>query len=111
MKQLELFDPNDERTLRQQECITKWIANNKRGTIQAATGFGKTRIGLLAIQRFQNKYPDHKVIVAVPSDPVRIQWLKELEKWNLKADVLTYHETSRHKYECSLLVFDENLSK
>lgn len=32
------INPNDYRTLRQQECVRKWIANKCRGTIVAATG-------------------------------------------------------------------------
>lgn len=107
MSQLSLFTNNDERTNRQLECVQKWVDNRKRGTILAATGFGKTRVGLQAIKRFQAKFPEHLIIVAVPSDAIRIQWEKELSNWNLKAEVKTYYDTSRHKYECTMLVLDE----
>ena len=107
MSQLSLFTNNDERTNRQLECVQKWVDNKKRGTILAATGFGKTRVGLQAIKRFQTKFPEHLIIVAVPSDAIRIQWEKELSNWNLKAEVKTYYDTSRHKYECTMLVLDE----
>ena len=107
MSQLSLFTNNDERTNRQLECVQKWVDNKKRGTILAATGFGKTRVGLQAIKRFQAKFPEHLIIVAVPSDAIRIQWEKELSNWNLKAEVKTYYDTSRHKYECTMLVLDE----
>ena len=107
MSQLSLFTNNDERTSRQLECVQKWVDNKKRGTILAATGFGKTRVGLQAIKRFQAKFPEHLIIVAVPSDAIRIQWEKELSNWNLKAEVKTYYDTSRHKYECTMLVLDE----
>ena len=92
MSQLSLFP--DERTSRQLECVQKWVNNKKRGTIVAATGFGKTRVGLQAIKRFQTKFPNHKIIVAVPSDAVRIQWEQELNNWNLHADVKTFFDTS-----------------
>lgn len=105
MSQLSLFP--DERTTRQLECVQKWVDNKKHGTIVAATGFGKTRVGLQAIKRFQTKFPNHKIIVAVPSDAVRIQWEQELNNWNLHADVKTYFDTSKHKYECTMLVLDE----
>jgi len=107
MSQLSLFTNNDERTSRQLECVQKWVDNKKRGTIVAATGFGKTIVGLQAIKRFQIKFPYHKIIVAVPSDAVRIQWEQELNNWNLHADVKTYFDTSKHKYECTMLVLDE----
>lgn len=107
MSQLSLFTNNDERTNRQLECVQKWVDNKKHGTIVAATGFGKTRVGLQAIKRFQTKFPNHKIIVAVPSDAVRIQWEQELNNWNLHAYVKTYFDTSKHKYECTMLVLDE----
>jgi hypothetical protein len=39
MKELELFTPKD-RTARQHECLTKWVKNKCKGSIEAATGFG-----------------------------------------------------------------------
>lgn len=107
MSQLSLFPDIDERTARQLECVQKWVDNGKHGTVVAATGFGKTRVGLQAIKRFQSKYPKHIVMVVVPSDAIRVQWEKELNEWNLKAEVKTYYDTSRHKYECTMLVLDE----
>ena len=108
MSQLSLFT-NNERTIRQLECVQKWVDNKKRGTIVGATGFGKTNVGLQAIKRFQSKFPSHKIIVAVPSDAIRIQWEGKLKEWNLTADVKTYFDTSKHKYECTMLILDEFL--
>lgn len=102
-----MFDPNSSRSKRQKECVDNWVKNKCVGTVVAAVGFGKTRIGLQAIQRFQNKNPKHSIIVAVPSDVIKLQWEKELKDWNLKAEVKTYYDTSRHKYECTMLVLDE----
>ena len=78
MKQPSLFDLPSSRTLRQQEAVNKWVANKCVGCINAAVGFGKTRIGIMAISRFLAKNPNKKVIIAVPSDPVKLQWMKEL---------------------------------
>lgn len=105
--ELSLFDSNSERTLRQEECVDKWVKNRCVGSIQAAVGFGKTRIGLMAIKRFRNKYPNESIIVAVPSDAIKIQWIKQLDEWKLSAEVKTYFDTSKHKYECTLLILDE----
>jgi superfamily II DNA or RNA helicase len=52
-----------DRTERQNEGIEKWVKNGCRGTLQWATGTGKTRAGLVAITRFFNKNPDKKVNV------------------------------------------------
>lgn len=69
--------------------------------------FGKTRLGLMAVSRFQKKNPDKLIIIAVPSDPIKVQWLKELESLGLKADVRTYYDTSKHEYEASLVILDK----
>ena len=57
-----------------EEGIQKWISNKCRGTLQWATGVGKTRASMLAITKFLNKNPGKKVVIIVPSD-----YLKELE--------------------------------
>ena len=104
-EQLTLFD--SDRTLRQKELIDTWVKCKCRGTLVCPTGFGKTRLGLMAVSRFQKKNPDKVVIIVVPSDPIKVQWLKELESLGLKADVRTYHDTSKHEYEASLVILDK----
>lgn len=104
---MNLFDSNYERTLRQEELVEEWVKHKCVGTLLCPTGFGKTRSALIAIRRFQTKHPEHKVIVVVPSDAIRVQWEKELANNNLNAEVHTYFDTSRHEYECTMLVLDE----
>lgn len=102
-----MFDPNSSRSKRQKECVDNWVKSKCVGTIVAATGFGKTRIGLQAIQRFQNKNANKKVIIVVPSDAIKIQWDKELQDNNIKAEVHTMYDVSRNQYKCALLLIDE----
>lgn len=104
---MNLFDSNYERTLRQEELVEEWVKHRCVGTIQAAVGFGKTRTAIIAIRRFQKKNPLHKIIIAVPSDAIRVQWEKELEQNGLNAEVKTYFDTSKHEYECTLLILDK----
>lgn len=106
-EQLSLFDLPSSRTERQQAAVDAWVSNKCRGTINAAVGFGKTRMGLMSIQRFLLKNPNKHVLVVVPSDPIRLQWIKELQNWNLSGEVKTMYDTSRNQYECDLLVLDE----
>jgi len=106
-EQLSLFNLPSSRTERQQAAVDAWVNNKCRGTINAAVGFGKTRMGLMSIQRFLHKNPNKKVLVVVPSDPIRLQWIKELQDWNLSGEVRTMYDTSRNQYECDLLVLDE----
>ena len=97
------------RSERQDACVQSWVDNKCKGTITAATGFGKTRLGLLAIQRFLKKNPDKQVIVVVPSDPIKDQWNKELIEWGLfsNTQTKTMFDVSKHEYQCDLLVVDE----
>lgn len=107
MEQLSLFDLPSSRTLRQQKAVDLWVENKCIGTVNACVGFGKTRIGIMAIRRFLNKNPNKIVIIVVPSDPIRLQWMQELQDNGLSADVKTMYDCSRNKYKCDLLVIDE----
>lgn len=78
-----------------------------RGSLVLPTGFGKTRVGITAAQRFQKGNPSHRIIIVVPSDPIKEQWIEELARFKVKADVITMFMASKHQYECSLLIIDE----
>lgn len=96
-----------QRSERQSLGVQKWVDNRLRGTLCWATGVGKTRGGVTAMQRFQKGNPTHKIIVVVPSDPIKEQWIEELARFKVKADVVTMFIASKNKMECSLLVIDE----
>ena len=66
----DLFTPltRDER---QAESLNAWLRNKGRGCVEGCTGYGKTRIGLNAIEKVRTKYPDLSVIVVVPTDVLR----------------------------------------
>lgn len=108
MKELELFTPKD-RTARQHECLTKWVKNKCKGSIEAATGFGKTRVGLNAISAVHKHYPELKVIVVVPTDVLQIQWEEQLKERGLQdiATVKIINTIIKHDWVCSVLVLDE----
>lgn len=100
---------NLSRTERQEQGVQKWVDNKLCGTLNWATGVGKTRGGMMAISRFLKKNPNRSVIIVVPSEPVKEQWNKELIEWNLfqQCSVKTMNDTSINEYTCSLLVIDE----
>jgi superfamily II DNA or RNA helicase len=98
------------RSERQEQGVQKWIKNNCIGCLNWATGVGKTRGGLLAISRFLKKNPGRSVIIAVPSDSTKQQWLVKLAEWGILGDniqVHTMYETSKDKYVCDFLILDE----
>lgn len=100
---------NLSRTERQEQGVQRWVDNKLCGTLNWATGVGKTRGGLMAISRFLKKNPTKSVIIVVPSEPIQRQWNQELIDWNLfqQCSVKTMNDTSVNKYSCTLLVIDE----
>lgn len=97
------------RSDRQDQAVQKWVEAKLKGTIVASVGFGKTRLGMLAINRFLAKNKTKKVIIVVPSDPIKQQWISETVQWKVfdNCSVKTMHDVSNHEYSCDLLVIDE----
>ena len=87
----DLFTPltRDER---QEESLKAWLQNKGKGCIEGCTGYGKTRIGLNAIETVRKRYPELSVIVVVPTDVLRTQWLEQLDQrglgWNCKVQII-----------------------
>jgi superfamily II DNA or RNA helicase len=62
----------------QRECLPRWLVHG-RGTVKVATGGGKTLFALAAAQQLQNeREPDLRVVVVVPTIPLMYQWRDEL---------------------------------
>lgn len=69
------------RDQRQQEALDAWVAAGYRGTIEGATGFGKTLVGLKATLLYK---PGSKILISVPTTKLRdIDWPEEAAKWNI----------------------------
>jgi superfamily II DNA or RNA helicase len=98
-----------DRTERQKDGIDKWIEAKCRGTLQWATGTGKTRAGLMAISRFFDKNPDKKVVVIVPTEVLQRQWIKLLAEagFIFNLDVLIINTAIKKPFNATLLVLDE----
>lgn len=97
----------------------------KAGIIEAATGFGKTFIAVMAIKRQNTKYPDRTAIVIVPTTKLKNDWTREKQVLNEEGEVvLDYGHIIKHglqnvrvfvvntyvkyvNYECDLLILDE----
>ena len=74
------------RSERQRIGIEKW-SKTGRGTLQWVTGVGKTRAGLLAIKGFLSKNKNKKIVVVVPTEYLKIQWIQQLVKYGFHNDV------------------------
>jgi len=100
----------DTRTERQKSAVDKWIKSGCRGTFQWCTGSGKTRAGLMAIKSFLQRNTEAKIVVIVPSEHLKIQWLKELIKYNLFSyvSVEIINSAIMVTNKIDLLILDEN---
>ena len=62
----------------QRECLKAWQDNGCRGILHVATGAGKTRFALTAIQTLRARHPGLEVRVVVPTVALARQWLTAL---------------------------------
>lgn len=97
------------RTERQQEAVKKWINAKGKGSIEAATGFGKTRVGLTAIQAVLKKYPSLRILVVVPTTLLKNQWQEQIDEWgfSFNAEVQVINTVIKHNWTCDFLILDE----
>lgn len=94
---------------RQEQCRVTWIKNKCRGSIQACTGFGKTRVGLNCIKTLLSKRPGSRVLIVVPTDVLQIQWQNILDSNSLSfyCTVAVINTIVKHSWQCDLLILDE----
>lgn len=69
----------------------------------------KTRIAIKTIQRVRQKYPLLSVLVLVPTELLKNQWLEELDRWGvgINTEVKVMTGASKKEYNCDLLIIDE----
>jgi superfamily II DNA or RNA helicase len=94
---------------RQQIFIDKFIKAGGKGTLEAATAFGKTRVALKIIQYLRREISDRKVIIVVPHDYLKKQWEGLLSEWgvNSNSSVHIINSYIKSKHTTSLLILDE----
>ena len=108
-----VIDQNSSRTIWQKEVIRKWIEVNKaRGYCSIATGVGKSYIAVLAIKLCNERHPDKKINIVVPTTVLAEAWTDE-KKGNIKlhglknVEVYVINSYVKEQHECALLVIDE----
>lgn len=97
------------RTERQQESVRKWIKAKGRGTIEGATGYGKTNCALIAIRALLKKYPQFRILVVVPTEALQNQWLDHIDRngFQFNVEVVIINTCIKHSWTCDMLVIDE----
>ena len=98
-----------DRTERQELCIKRWIDAKCKGSLELATGFGKTKTALDAISKFLTKNPGRVVLVSVPTDEIKQQWIKGLADRGLfmNVQVEIINSIVKHDWTVDMLVIDK----
>ena len=105
----EMLFKQQTRDERQEEARVKWIKSKCKGTFEFATGFGKTWTAIKCIKSVLNKYRDLRVLVVVPTDNLRIQWIQHLDnnQLSLNSSVQIVNTVIKRKWKCDILIIDE----
>lgn len=101
--------PNETRTIRQIFIIDEWIRGGCKGTVVACTRFGKTHCIMLAIKKCLERDSNRKVIIVVPSIPLKQQFDERLirEGYESNVKVKVVNTAASEDDECDLLIVDE----
>ena len=75
---------NKKKDKEQQEHLKAWKSKGYKGTSIAATGLGKTRMGLLALIDTSEDDPNKVALVIVPTETLRDRELvEEFKNWHV----------------------------
>ena len=100
-----------KRYIKQLRCIITWKWHGAKGTIEAATGFGKSILGCLAIMKMVLGNNKRRAIIIVPTIELKKQWEGALVRFLLGeyADVYVINTIALKdvKYKTDLLILDE----
>ena len=98
-----------DRTERQKLCIKRWLGAGGSATVVASTGFGKTRVGLLAAELLIKKKSDAKILISVPTEILKEQWMEELIQRKMLSNcrVMVINSIVKGDWEVDLLIIDE----
>lgn len=100
----------NSRTERQKLGIKKWIKAGGRGTLSYITGFGKTKSACIAIQSLLKQKENAFVLICVPTEVLKNQWIETLIKeglfLNCKVEIVNTVITKKWE-NVDLLILDE----
>ena len=105
---MDLFTP-PTRDERQEMGRLRWLDSKGKGTLEYCTGFGKTTTAIKCIKSVLNKYPGFRVLVVVPTDLLKDQWVMALTKAGIfmNAEVVVINTVIKHSWNCDILIIDE----
>jgi superfamily II DNA or RNA helicase len=101
---------DETRYERQKEVCRKWEAVGFNGTFIAATGFGKSFVGVIAAKGMVKRGLVSSIIVTVPLKELKDQWEATFEKNKIKNFQVLVNNTAAkhsHKLEADFVIHDE----
>jgi superfamily II DNA or RNA helicase len=99
----------DARTARQEQIAELWFNTGKNGTVEAVTGFGKTKLAVDDILQTEG-YSPQSVLVTVPTRYLKGQWEDEIQKAGLNIpdiQVVVINTAIKSDWNVDLLIMDE----
>lgn len=94
--------PDKVKELVQHHAYVLFNQSNGRGTIEAATGVGKSKIGVMEVKLQFERNPNSIVYVLVPTETLRDkEWPDEFKKWGAE------HLIPKIKFLCHASMQDE----
>jgi len=96
---------------RQIQSLNAWAIQGYQGCLQAVTGFGKTRVAMMALRGLKKKSLIESATVTVPTIVLKEQWEQELQSFELsdftKVVVNNTAAMKPEDFACGLLICDE----
>ena len=99
----------------QRQGLNKWFTNQCRGTLEFATGVGKSRCGVLAAEWVVKQNPLARILIITPTQTIRDEaWVGEFTQWgqakllNINVSIQciqTVHKWSGQNFD--LIIADE----
>lgn len=96
---------------RQIQSLNAWAIQGYQGCLQAVTGFGKTRVAIMALRGLKKKSLIESATVTVPTIVLKEQWEQELQSFGVEefTKVVVNNTAAMYPegYSCDLLICDE----
>lgn len=96
---------------RQIQSLNAWAIQGYQGCLQAVTGFGKTRVAIMALRGLKKKGLIESATVTVPTIVLKEQWEQELQSFGVAefTKVVVNNTAAMYPegYSCDLLICDE----
>ena len=92
---LTMTEINKIRDKYQKLAVNKWAKAGFKGSIFAGTGFGKSRVGILAVGETLKRNNKANALILVPTTQLQDQFTEEFHKWGYtncidRVDILCY---------------------